>query len=175
MKGTIVCCLAELVQTKFGENMWKQLLTSNGLDAGKVFTTNENVDDGVVIQIITSLCKQANITPEQAAEVFGDFWVNVYAPKMYPIFLKRNKNALSFLLDMDNVHFYMTKTMKGAEPPHFKYERLSDDRLRMQYESKRGLFHIFIGLIKGVAHYYKEKIEIEQQGDNQVVLRFVKE
>jgi len=160
MKGVICKCLQELVVEKFGKDKWEAILEKAGLPKNKVFTNVENVEDAQVLKLIDATCKVLGITPQQAADAFGEY--------------KEAKNAKDFLLKMDSVHERTAKSVPGAQPPRFKYQQKDDKTLVMIYKSKRGLIDIMIGLIKGVGKYYKENLTVTKLGPDRVEIKFAK-
>ncbi len=172
MKGVIVNCLAELVETKFGVDKWKEALEKAGLPRESTFLVTQDVNDAAVIRVLDSLCKVLNISLQQAADAFGDYWVNVYAPKLYAPYYKDVNSAKEFLLKMDDVHRISTKNIPNAHPPRFDYEWKDDKTLIMTYMSHRNLIDIMIGLIKGVGKYFKEDLQVKKLSDTQVEIVF---
>jgi hypothetical protein len=172
MKGVIVKCLEELVGDKFGKDKWQDTLEKAGLKRTDTFLTVQDVDDNVVLKIIDSICKVANITFNQAADAFGDYWVNVYAPKIYAPFYSGVNSAKEFLLRMDKVHSYTTENLENARPPKFEYDWNNDKTLIMKYKSHRGLIDLMVSLIKGVGKYYDEDLHVTRLGDDQVRIVF---
>lgn len=172
MKGTIVKCLEELVSTNFGRDKWEKSLEDAGLKDSTMILAISDVDDLQVMRIVEAVCKNLNISLAQAADAFGDHWVNVYSQKMYSQYYEINKTAKDFLLDMDNVHVAMTKTMKDARPPRFNYEWKDDKTLIMHYRSHRGLIDFAVGLSKGVGKFYNEDIRVTKLGPDKVQVVF---
>lgn len=172
MKGTIVKCLEELVSTKFGRDKWKKSLEDAGLKDSTMILAISDVDDLQVMKVVEAVCKNLNISLEQAADAFGDYWVNVYSQKMYSQYYEINKTAKDFLLDMDNVHVAMTKTMKDARPPRFNYEWKDDKTLIMHYRSHRGLVDFAVGLSRGVGKFYNENIRVTKLGPDKIQVVF---
>jgi hypothetical protein len=172
MKGTIVKCLEELVVGQFGKDTWKKSLEDAGLHKLTIFLPMAQVDDSQVVKVVEALCKNLNISLAEAADAFGAYWVNVYAQKLYPQFYARNKTARDFLLDMDNVHLQMTRTMTDAKPPRFHYEWKDDKTLIMHYESHRGLVDFAVGLTKGVGKFYKENLQVAKLGTDRIQIVF---
>jgi hypothetical protein len=160
MKGTIVCCLRELVTEKFGADKWEKSLTDLGLDKKQMFTALQDVDDAVVMNVIQSVCKTTGITLLQAADAFGFYWVNVYSSRLYNPYYTKHKTSKNFLLAMDDLHVQMTRSMANAKPPRFDYEWKNDKTLLMHYKSHRGLMDFMIGLAKGVGKFYNENIQV---------------
>lgn len=172
MKGAIVQCLGELVTTRFGENKWQKSLEKAGMSRTSFFMPLQNIDDTNVMKLIQSVCNVTNITPAQAADAFGDYWVNVYAPKIYTVYYKGSKNAKEFLLKMDSVHDIVTKNMPNARPPRFEYKWTDERTLTIDYKSQRAMIDIFIGLIKGVGKYYNENLFVTKLGPDRVQVIF---
>lgn len=172
MKGVIVNCLAEMVKEKFGEDKWGDALEKAGLDRKSVFFTIQDVDDDAVLKVIASVCEVLNISLVQAADAFGDYWVNVFAPRIYQVYYDEADSAKDFLLNMDHVHQVSTESIAGARPPRFEYEWKDDKTLIMKYKSHRRLIDFMVGLIKGVGTYYKEDLKVTKLGDDRAEVVF---
>ncbi len=172
MKGTIVKSLEELVITKFGKDKWEKSLEDAGLERSTIFLPVGDVDDSQVLKVIEAVCKNLNISLAQAADAFGDYWVNVYSQKLYGLYYTKNKTAKDFFLDLDNIHLKMTKTMANAKPPRFDYEWKDDKTLIMHYKSHRGLIDFLVGLAKGVGKFYKEDIKVTKLGPTKIQINF---
>lgn len=174
MKGVIVLCLENLVKENFGKDKWVEIANRTGFDPDTRFLASQDIDDKVILKAIESLCGVLNISAEQAADAFGDYWINKYALKMYSAYYARATNARDFLLKMDNVHETTTKNVANAKPPRFDYEWKDDKTLIMTYKSQRGLMAIFAGLVKGIGKYYKENLKVSQKGSNKLEIVFEK-
>ena len=172
MKGAIVQCLGDLVKSNFGNDKWEQSLEIAGFSKTSFFIPLQNVDDEKVIKIIESLCKVANISPAQAAEAFGEYWVNVYAPKLYGSYFRGINTSKEFLLKMDSVHDSVTKNIENAHPPRFEYEWKDQKTMVLKYKSKRGLIDILSGLVKGVGKYYKEELKVTKLSNDKLQVIF---
>lgn len=172
MKGVIVNCLAEMVKEKFGEDKWQDALEKAGLDRKSIFFTTQDVDDNAALKIVDSVCKVLNISLVQAADAFGDYWINVFAPKIYGAYYSGVDSAKDFLLNMDRVHQATIRSTPGARPPIFGYEWKDDKTLIMKYQSHRQLIDFMVGLIKGVGKYYKEDLEVTKLGHDKVEIVF---
>lgn len=174
MKGVIAKCLGDLVKAKFGRDKWEDALERTGLDKGAIFLATEDVDDSTVLKLVDSVCKVLNISLVQAADAFGDYWVNVFATKIYAPYYIGVNSAKEFLLNMDKVHVTTTELIKDAHPPRFEYEWKDSKTLIMKYKSKRGLIDFLVGLIRGVGKYYKEDLKVTKLGNDRVEIVFPK-
>jgi len=174
MKGVILNCLAEMVQKRFSEERWQDILEQAGLDRKSVFFTTQDVDDGSTLRILECTCRLLNMSLAQAADAFGDYWVNVFAPRIYWAYYQGTNSARDFLLRMDAVHEATTRSMPGAHPPRFRCEWKDDRTLIMKYESQRGLIDLMVGLIKGIGKHYKEDLQVRKMGPDRVEVVFPK-
>jgi len=172
MKGVIPKCLAEMVVEKFGRESWEKILSESGLDRSTSFFPTEDIDDTKVLTVVRTTCEVLGITVSQAADAFGEYWINVFAPKIYHTYYRKASSAKEFLMKMDRVHEMTTQNIENARPPRFDYEWRDDSTLVMTYNSSRGLIDFFIGLIKGVGTYFKEDLKVERIGADKVKIRF---
>jgi hypothetical protein len=161
MKGTIHKCAEKLIIEKFGIEKWQDCLKSVGLSEYYTFMINEDVDEKTTMQLLQNATTILGITMEQLFDAFGEYWVHVYAPKMYPEYYEDIHSAKQFLLNIDKIHSEVTENIPNAHPPRFTYNSPDDNILEMKYNSSRGLVHLFISLAKGLASYYKEKVKID--------------
>jgi len=164
MKGTIVKCMEELVTNKFGEGKWKESLKKAGIPEWRCFTTFCDVDEAEVMGIMEGIAGAASLSMEQLMEAFGEYWSTVYGPHIYGAYFSDAKRARELLLNLDHIHEVMTKSIKFACPPRFRYEWKGDKLLIMHYESFRGLVALMPGLIRGVGKYYRENLTVKVVG-----------
>lgn len=108
----------------------------------------------------------------QAADAFGDYWVNDYAPNIYKSVYNKYKSAREFILGMDDVHMMITQTVTNATPPRFTYNFTDDKTLMVTYKSSRGLIDIYTGLAKGLGRYFNEKLTVTKIDNKTVKIVF---
>jgi len=172
MKGTIVNCLERLVADRFGKEVWLKVLDNAGVSRQAIFLALADVPDEIVLNLVNGVCKELNIGMKEAADAFGDYWVNEYASKMYANFFRGVSNAKEFLLKMDKIHTTVTKTLSNASPPKFSYRWADEKTLLMRYDSERNLIHFFQGLVKGVGKYYGEDLVMTMRTPNEMEIQF---
>jgi hypothetical protein len=174
MKGVIITCLQEMVCSRFGTDKWDKSLAEAGFPASSVLQAVADVQDASALRLLAAVCRTLGLELPQLADAFGDYWVNVYSPKLYKAFYERNPTARDFLLDMDRVHVAMTKSVPNASPPRFEYEWTDARTLVMTYRSERGLVDLVVGLAKGVGTYYGEPLEVTKLGPDRVRVVFLR-
>jgi hypothetical protein len=172
MKGSVVDCIAKLVQTKFGRAKWEQILVGAGLRSHAFFLPIQDVNDETVFAILGSLCRVLQLSQKQALDAFAEYWMNDYGRKVYPTYFRGMKNSKDFLLKMDSVHEQLTKHVPNARPPRFTYEWKNENTLIMGYESPRNLIDLMVSMTKAVGTYYRENLIVEKLSDKQVQITF---
>ena len=133
---------------------------------------SSDMDDQVVMSVIKSACDVLNLSLEQVADNFGDYWVNVYTQKIYRVHYLDCNTSKDFLLKMDYVHVMVTNNIPNARPPRFEYEWKDQKTLIMKYKSHRNLIDFLVGLIKGVGKFYKEDLKVTKLTNDKVEIVF---
>ena len=172
MKGVIIKCLKDLVNEKFGSDKWAKILEISELDPYLAIKALDDIEDATALKMVGSTCKVLDITLPQAADAFGDYWVNEFALKLYGVYYEGVESAKEFILKMDELHIRVTHHFDNAQPPRFNYTWKNDTTLIITYKSHRRLIDFFAGLAKGVGKYYKEDIKVTKLSEEQVEIVF---
>jgi len=172
MKGSIAIALKEMVEKNFGKDKWTETLIASGFTEEPHITAVSDVEDKLVMNMIRGACSALNISVQQAADAFGDYWVNEYSQTLYKPYYRQCSTALEFLMSMNSVHTTVTRRIENAKPPVFEYEKKDDKTLIMKYRSDRGMIDFMIGLVKGVGKFYNEKLTILKLSDTEVKITF---
>jgi len=172
MKGVIADCLSKLVNSKFGSAKWHEILSMTGMDEQTVFLPSADVDDSSLMKLLSNTCSVLNLSLNDAADAFGMYWMNEYAPVIYSIYFKWFTSAKEFIMGMDSIHDATTKSIPNAHPPRFEFNQKDERTLLVTYKSSRSMIDFYIGLVKGVGHYFKTPLSVEKISSNQVQIRF---
>jgi hypothetical protein len=117
----IVDCLSEMVKKNFGENKWREICERAGFNNYQTkYINGMDIFDQKVFEIMDKTCEVLKISMAQAADAFGDYWINVYAVRYYKGYYGKYATAKEFLLNMDKIHVEVTKIIENAHPPRFK-------------------------------------------------------
>lgn len=177
MKGTVVSSWVESCRTLFGNDVVNQALIANHLPKEVIFSPLEDVKDPIALGIVDYVGQLTGKNHEQIWGIMGEQNIKTFS-KNYPGFF-RHESAYQFLKSMNDVHKIVMKRFQGAVPPILDVTPVSSHDILFTYRSKRGMYHYLFGLIKGVAEYFREKIEIEvinqTSGEIKVKLTFEKE
>lgn len=174
MKGTIHFCLEETVQLNYGKPAWKHCLQAMGKSPDFTYASKllQDVDEEESISLFFKSAEVLKIPLKQLFDEFGEHWCCMYAPKLYPQFFKNVSSTKELLMGLDQVHQQVTNKKPGTIPPRFYYEWQLDKRLKVTYDSKRGLFELFESLLRGLDLHFKNNTQIERQGETSLLLKF---
>ncbi|MBF0252427.1 MAG: heme NO-binding domain-containing protein [Candidatus Omnitrophica bacterium] len=174
MHGVIICALKEVLDKNFGDGFWYRCLEKSGLPQNVEVSATGSMTDVNFLKMAGAVCEISKLSLEEVADVFGDYWVNVYAPRLFATFYKGKNSAKEFLLSMNYVHDDVVRRMEHTEPPVFEFKWIDDKTLEMKYISKRGLIVLLQGLVKGVGKYYKEDLQITKISEEKLQIVFPK-
>jgi len=160
MKGTVVSTWIKTCRKLYGDSVTNESLNKAGFKSNVMFSPLANVKDQDVINFISNISKNVNKSYDDVWGEIGFDNISAFS-KGYPAFF-RPKNAYKFLSSMNDVHQVVIKRFAGAKPPILDVVSLGGKKASLTYRSSRGMFTYFLGLIRGCADYYGEKIEIKE-------------
>ncbi len=172
MKGVILDAVKDLIVDNFGLEKWMDILENAGLPRTAVFSVRDDVPDETVLKVVKSISNTLNLSPEEVADAFGEYWASIYTPKVYKPYYRGIQSAKELLLKMNEIHRKVTENIPNAHPPVFKYRWEGSNVLIMKYISPRGLVEIFMGVLKGVGKFFKTTLEIERISQDEVRIEF---
>ncbi|OOM74126.1 methyl-accepting chemotaxis protein McpC [Clostridium puniceum] len=169
MKGTVVSTWMKTNRKLFGDSTVNDALDYVGWGSGKIFSPIENVDDREVKKLIAYIAKNQNMEVGTLWKKIGQDNIISFSQD-YPAFFK-HENVYSFLKSMFDVHVVMTKKFAGAKPPLVMIEPISSREAIFSYNSSRGMFDYFMGMLEGTCNHFNEKVNIEQISKNDTELK----
>ncbi len=173
MKGVIVLALRDVIVVNYGHNAWQEISEKARLKtADFTIMPTSDIDDKVVLDIIQLLCIHGDISLADAADVFGDYWINKYSQLIYKPCYNLANSAQEFFLKIDYIHDLATRNMPDARPPKFESKWQDKDTLIIHYHSHRKLIDLVVGLAKAVGKYYNEKLTVTKLDDTRIQVVF---
>ena len=160
MKGTVVSTWIKTCRKLRGDKVVDEALTNSGIDKDKVFSPLEDVDDNVVKNIMEYIARNENMSTGDLWRKIGQENITTFSED-YPAFFEHD-NLYNFFDAMYEVHMIVAKRIPGAHPPILKIRPISSREAIFSYNSKRGMFDYFFGLIDGSSKYFNEKIQISE-------------
>lgn len=160
MKGTVVSTWIKSCRKMYGDEVVNDAMSSIGIELSKTFSPLEDVDDSIPKNIVNYVANQQKILPSKIWREIGNENIETFA-KDYPAFFKF-ENLYCFLKAMHDIHIVVMKRIPGAKPPILNLKPISKREAIFTYNSKRGMFDYFMGLLEGAEEYFKEDIKTEK-------------
>lgn len=161
MHGLIFTELRKYVTSKYGFTTWETLLEKANLD-NKVYLTTQVYPDSEILNIVDIASKATGLGIPEILEDFGKFLV----PDLFYIFSSSIRPEWKMLDMLEQTEKIMHRAVRArepqAKPPHLVCKRISANKVEIVYTSARKICPLAIGLIKGVADHYKEKVKISE-------------
>ncbi|MFA5523493.1 MAG: heme NO-binding domain-containing protein [Tissierellales bacterium] len=158
MKGTIVSAWIKTSRKIYGDSLVNEAMTAVGLNPNKIFKPTEDVEDSYARGFVDVIAKKLG---KSANDTWGEIGMDniLTFSHDYPGFFKY-KNLYSFLKAMYDIHVVVTERISGAKPPILGIKAIKGNVAEMTYESQRGMFGYFNGMLMGAAKYYNENIDV---------------
>ena len=160
MKGTVVSTWVKTCKKLYGEAIVVKAMSEMGWEPNKIFSPIENVDDDIVKKLIKRISEDVNVSTAELWKAIGKDNILAFHAD-FPSFFKQH-NFYSFLRSLFDIHVMMTKKFAGAKPPLVSIEPLSSTEALFTYQSKRGMFDYFYGLLEGCMEFFHEKVEVHE-------------
>ncbi len=158
-KGEIRGVLPKLMQDFILEKHGQAILNKVSEQMGHpVFLPTGNYPDKVLHQMASLVEDLTGITLKETMKKLGQYTVPRFH-EMYPSYFNEH-DLKRFFLSIDNLHKKLTKDYPGVNPPKFTYED-KGDTLIMTYNSDRGLFNYFEGILYSAAEFLHGKISVD--------------
>ncbi|MDR1324789.1 MAG: heme NO-binding domain-containing protein [Treponema sp.] len=174
IKGTVVLSWVEQIKGKYGEGKWKEILKLSGLPETQQFMHNSDIPDEQAAKILSSISAVLKLGQQETADLVGEYWISVFAPKIYKAYYRQYKTAKEFIMGLDAIHEQVMRNIPNAHPPRFDIETVNDHTLIVHYKShrKKMFSPYFFGAIKGIGIYYHSPIGIKKISEDTVELQF---
>jgi len=160
MHGMIFGELKKLVDTKLGGDSWNQLLADAGLGS-RIYMPVGEYPDQEMVALVEAVSRKTALDARAVLEMFGEF----IAPDLITLYrhlVKPEWRTLELLENTEaTIHRVVRRRNPGARPPELKTARNGNEVL-ITYASARRMCGVAIGIVRGVAAYYREVVEIEE-------------
>lgn len=160
MHGTVLHGFKQFILVKDGPAAWDAIAGSAGSE-GWYHATQIYPDDEFNLLVEGAAARWKRPPGEVVAE-FGEALAPVLL-EMYQAFVDRRWRTLDVLMNSESV-IHRTVRLRDplASPPQLQTERVTADEVHIRYASPRRLCAIAVGLCRGLAAHYGERISIDQ-------------
>lgn len=168
MKGTVLSTWVKTCRKLHGDDVVDRALENVGFHREKTFSPIEDIEDSKIHKIINFIASEKGITTAELWRVIGNENIFTFT-KDYPAFFKHD-SLYDFLNSMYDVHVVVVKRIPGAKPALLDLKPVSRREAIFTYNSKRGMFDYFLGMLEGAQKYYNEKLEVKEISRSQDTL-----
>jgi Haem-NO-binding len=161
MYGLVNKAIADMVRSKFGEDIWQDIRTKASVEQD-TFLSMDGYPDDVTHRLVKAASQVLELSPAQVMEAFGEFWVTFTAQEGYGELLDMSGDTLpEFLHNLDNLHARVGVSFPNLQPPSFDCDEKSEQEMCLAYRSEReGLAPMVVGLVKGLGARFETDVEI---------------
>lgn len=157
MHGIIFAELQNYAETKHGKGTWSQLLKKAGLE-NRVYLSIKEYPDTEVLALVTAASAMTGVPVAAVLEDFGEFIVPALM-KMYGHMLRPEWRTIDVIANTEQrIHTVVRLKNPGATPPQLLTVRNGSDEVILSYTSPRQMCALAIGIGKGLAAHFKEKV-----------------
>jgi hypothetical protein len=165
MYGMVNQGIKTFIIKNYGEARWAAICrTANVSDRDFMLLTTYS--DEITYGLVGAISKELNITPDQALEAYGEYWVSFAAQSGYENLLAMfGKDFQTCLENLDHMHEHMGSFMPGIKPPSFHVVEKNSESVIVEYKSQReGLGFFVRGLLTGLLKRYQQKGSVKMIG-----------
>lgn len=158
MNGLIFSQLKKYVVQYNGEELWQKALEEVELPQNQIFYMLVSYPDAQFYDLSIAIVKMTDQSLETFFESFGEF-LSSYLLETYSKVINPKWRTFDFL---ENVDLYLRRVFGLTEEQEHvvKIEKKPPDELIIHFSCHQKLCWVFVGLIRGVARFYKEDISI---------------
>ncbi len=160
MKGSVVVTWLKTLDRMQGVEFMDKVFARHNWDRSRVIAPKDDVADGTIFGIIRDVSETAGLPLAELWREIGRNNIESFH-NWFPSYFERF-SLKSFLMLQDEVHAQLTRMIPNAKPPRLYATELSPSECEIRYESSRGMFDYFLGLLDGSAAFFKEKLEITE-------------
>jgi hypothetical protein len=175
MKGIIFTEFLDLVEEKFGLEMVDEIINQSQLKTEGVYTSIGTYDFSEMLQLITNLSNNTNISTDDLLLVFSEHLFKKLI-KMHPDLVQHYKDPMDLLASIENhIHVEVQKIYPDAQLPTFEIIERSDNKMVMIYKSNKALYMLGKGLMQETFKLYGKSgtIEFEKIKSDGTEVKFI--
>lgn len=160
MKGTVVNIWITTLRRTIGASNVSSAMKKVSWNEERIISPMEDVKDTEIFRLIDAVAAEGKKPPAEVWRELGQNNILTFKD-WFPSYFEHS-NYKSFLMMMDTVHKQIEKMVKGATPPRLLPFEPDGNQLIIHYQSRRGMFDYFQGLLEGGARFFNEQVEIKE-------------
>lgn len=159
MHGSIFILLQKFIESNYSHDFWVQRKKEAGIPYTE-FTMEKTYPTNEIFKLLQAISLSTGDSHHKLQEKFGEHLVPDLL-SMYWKYVDPNWKTYDLLRHTESImHKAVRMESKNANPPVLNVSSVSGKLIIIDYYSKRCMASLAIGIIKGIAKYYKEKNEV---------------
>lgn len=167
MYGLINRAIEQMVTTGHGEPGWRRICARAQADP-EGFVAMHGYPDDLTYRLVGAASEELQLPAAEVLEAFGEHWILYTAEEGYAELLcAAGSDLRQFLGNLNDMHGRVETIFPAMHLPVFRVEDLGPDaqgrdHYHLYYGSQReGLAPMVIGLVKGLARRFGQRVEVE--------------
>lgn len=157
MRGILPNLMMLFVLENYGQDFLDTFMENLG---NPDLLPSETFPDALMHHMVEEIRKKSGESARDVYLKFGRFTAAGFQ-QMYSQYMT-SPDFKTFCLNLDNLHIHLTSTMPGIVPPRFSFVD-EGDTLHITYDSRRGMFDYFEGILLAAAELFKENVRVTVQ------------
>lgn len=158
--GSIFLLLKKFVENNYSADTWIKLTETAGTPPSS-YDIHKNYPARELFALISTAAYHMGFSENDLKEKFGEYLVPDLLC-MYKSHIPPSWKTFEMLLYTEQVmHKAVRNEASGANPPVLHISKVNDNTLIIDYYSKRKLASLAIGIIRGIAKFYKESERVQ--------------
>ncbi|MFB9864103.1 heme NO-binding domain-containing protein [Rufibacter immobilis] len=160
MHGSIFVLLKRFVENTFNYSTWLRLLKDAGLE-GTAYEMNGMYPTRELFAIVKTASAETGIPTYTLMEQFGEFLVPDLL-LVYHKYIDPEWRTYEMLLNTEaSMHGAVKAQDSRTNPPMLLVTKKGSKQLIVDYNSKRRMAGVAVGIIRGIAAYYQESDQVK--------------
>jgi hypothetical protein len=161
MYGLLNRAIKDLVESRFGEDTWRDVASRVSPDAFD-FIAMKMYPDELTYDLVAAVSEVSGLTQHQVMDAFGEHWITYTGHIGHgDIISLMGDDTITFLKNLDAMHSRLMSIYTELEPPKFLIQEKGDGVYEMEYHSHRaGLWPIVIGMVRGLSALMKQNVAV---------------
>lgn len=174
MLGLVFTEFIEMVEDRFSPALAEAVIEDAAPAHGGAYTAVGYYGHDEMVALVSALSRRTGLAVPDLVQAFGHHLAQRFVAGHAAMFT-RHSDLFSLAAAIDSeIHVEVRKLYDKATLPRFSVLSRDDRRMALLYESPRGMEHLALGLLEGVAEHYGERCRIAMapwaQGERRGVL-----
>ena len=173
MKILLLNALKEWIINKFGQDKWKEIAESSGLGVEQFKEGDKVFSDDRFALLISNIANLLQIDEHEIIDLFVNYWMTDFAPRVYTFYLKKSTTAKEFILGILQMNNLLCKVSPNKHLSKVDYQEIDRHTLTAVYPNEKALVDL-VAILRGVNMQFTDRFTIRKINPHSVEIKFEK-